>query len=810
MKCYICSQNFPSVKALILHMKIKHSFTDGPINCMEEGCYRNFTNLNSFRKHCKYKHKVLEMYTETQPVYNSNTNNSEQSTSTSAKKVRCETVASDAATQNNMCFNTDTFLKTIYIFVAELYTNDTVPRSAVQTIITKLVDIFDSEFIRNLHSSIVLLLENLKCNSTAINSVNNCFDTLKNPFADILTEYKRFKYFQNSGFFVSPKDTLFGEEVRPKITNCSSVLESKVSKGSFIPLRCTLQKMFELPDVYNMTSKYIADLEIETHVTENFVQSPLWRSIKSSYGEKAVYPIFVYFDDYDTGNVLGSHSGLNKLGAVYASVPCFPPQFNSLLENIFLVQLFKSSDRKTYGNKVFTVFIDEMNYLSRSGITIKISESEIKTIYFALGLCIGDNLGLNSMLGFVESFSSTYYCRFCKTSKHEAKHQQYEDESKIRNFLNYQEDVFLSDYSLTGIKEKCIFNNIDGFHVTNNLCVDIMHDILEGVCNYDIALILTTFIYDLKLFSLETLNSKIDSFYYGSFTNTPTKINEQVLKKGNIKMSASEMLCFVSYLGVMVGHYVPEGNNYWNLYVVLMKILHIIMDKVTIPENEHLLKSLISEHHYIYCVILKQELKPKHHNMVHYPRILSQVGPLVHTWSMRFEARHRPSKVTANASCSRKNICLTLAIKNQLQMCYRLLSCNGFNRNQIEYGPIELNYLTSYPYSNILSDKNIDIVESYKWVKQLGVTFKKQSAIVIKTEQLPQFGKILDIVNANNNTFIIYEELHTVHFSEHIQAYEIKSLSKMNVINLTDIHSSCHSVTTCADGKFCVIKQAGM
>lgn len=53
--------------------------------------------------------------------------------------------------------------------------------------------------------------------------------------------------------------------------------------------------------------------------------------------------------------------------------------------------------------------------------------------------------------------------------------------------------------------------------------------------------------------------------------------------------------------------------------------------------------------------------------MVHYPLIIKNVGPLSIFWSMRFEVKHKELKETANSIPSRKNITLTLAIKQQLQ-----------------------------------------------------------------------------------------------------------------------------------------------
>lgn len=38
---------------------------------------------------------------------------------------------------------------------------------------------------------------------------------------------------------------------------------------------------------------------------------------EKDHGNQIVLPIFLFFDDYEVGNALGSHSGIHKLGAVY-------------------------------------------------------------------------------------------------------------------------------------------------------------------------------------------------------------------------------------------------------------------------------------------------------------------------------------------------------------------------------------------------------------------------------------------------------------------------------------------------------------
>jgi len=51
-------------------------------------------------------------------------------------------------------------------------------------------------------------------------------------------------------------------------------------------------------------------------------------------------------------------------------------------------------------------------------------------------------------------------------------------------------------------------------------------------------------------------------------------------------MSAAEMLTFINYLGLIIGHLIDKGNKYWNLYLVLKRIISIITATV-IHVNEH-------------------------------------------------------------------------------------------------------------------------------------------------------------------------------------------------------------------------------
>lgn len=90
-----------------------------------------------------------------------------------------------------------------------------------------------------------------------------------------------------------------------------------------------------------------------------------------------------------------------------------------------------------------------------------------------------------------------------------------EDLSLLRNVHNYSNDVASMNFSETGIYQESLLNQVTGFHVTQNFCIDIMHDLFEGVCHYDLCHIIKCYIDDAKLFSLETLNNRKMNLNYG-------------------------------------------------------------------------------------------------------------------------------------------------------------------------------------------------------------------------------------------------------------------------------------------------------
>lgn len=65
------------------------------------------------------------------------------------------------------------------------------------------------------------------------------------------------------------------------------------------------------------------------------MQGSLWKEKLSQYQNKIAVPYFMYIDDFELNNPLGSHASFNSLSAIYYS---FPLSDQSKLFNIHLAE----------------------------------------------------------------------------------------------------------------------------------------------------------------------------------------------------------------------------------------------------------------------------------------------------------------------------------------------------------------------------------------------------------------------------------------------------------------------------------------
>ncbi|KAF0710672.1 C2H2-type domain-containing protein, partial [Aphis craccivora] len=216
---------------------------------------------------------------------------------------------------------------------------------------------------------------NTKQNNALKSIINFC----ENPLVELDTEYKFLKSLQINDYYEKPKIINLDNTIDDVRINNINIVDEKKVKGVILPLKFKFRKYFEAPDILKNDNGFT-----------NFINN------KMLFNEDGVIyiPNFLYFDDFEVNNPLGSHS------------------------SSILAALFNSKDVKFIGNyKCFYFLIDEINELQSYGINLTLNDGKQFKIKFLLGLVVGDNLGVNSVLGFARSFSSNYFCHFCISDK---------------------------------------------------------------------------------------------------------------------------------------------------------------------------------------------------------------------------------------------------------------------------------------------------------------------------------------------------------------------------------------------------------
>jgi hypothetical protein len=82
-----------------------------------------------------------------------------------------------------------------------------------------------------------------------------------------------------------------------------------------------------------------------------------------------------------------------------------------------------------------------------------------------------------------------------------------------------------------GINRKSVLNDSNFYHVVGGMPPDVMHDILEGVLQYEVKEMLKHFIKVEHYLSLDILNDRITRYDFGYYNdkNKPSPITEQKL-----------------------------------------------------------------------------------------------------------------------------------------------------------------------------------------------------------------------------------------------------------------------------------------
>ena len=118
----------------------------------------------------------------------------------------------------------------------------------------------------------------------------------------------------------------------------------------------------------------------------------------------------LFYDGMGTTNPLRGQSSLCSVGVFYYTVKNLPTVFNSCFANVNLLALGYYHDVKVYGfEAILEKFVSEIKNLSSRWFNGNFPIIGSRQIYVTMFQVAGDNLALNGILGFIESFSCDFF-----------------------------------------------------------------------------------------------------------------------------------------------------------------------------------------------------------------------------------------------------------------------------------------------------------------------------------------------------------------------------------------------------------------
>jgi hypothetical protein len=544
------------MKVLIKHIKSVHF--EAQFKCGEENCYRISNNAVLFHKHLKSKHAqpipTQNIAIGQQSIVMHQTETVEEPEEPQLPHQTPETVNDNFSAEAELN-DVENFLENSLKFALTLHGFPVMTRKQVALVM-------DKTFKMILDPLCNIVLKNTSAGDHS--NMSKIIKRLKEQFKMVDNEKKLIKILKEKDLYIEPEVVTIDYSNQLKLKNglpCIMPVKISCIKSSISE---QFRKIFEQPGVFKELTEYVTRLNEKDYVT-SYIQSEAWKKkVRDLNKDSHVFPYFLYFDGMSPDNALGSHRKSHSLEDGFIKLPFLPPELDSLLEKILVVYNYKTVDKK-YGNLlVLAPLIEEVKELEANGITIQV-EGESITIYFVLGLVLGDNLGLNEILGFVKCFTANHPCRMCRIHRDVLRVSSVADENLRRNEQNYMEDVATHNVTDTGIHEACVFNDISSFNVWEDAAVDIMHDFNEGICHNDLAIVIGYYL-EKGLITLEKLNYQKQTYSYGyqDAGNTSVPITLNNIKDRKFQMSSSEMRCFYKYLPLMIGDY--------EIYFLLNKI----------------------------------------------------------------------------------------------------------------------------------------------------------------------------------------------------------------------------------------------
>lgn len=794
MNCYVCDLSISDLKAFFKHLKDFHSISEESteFKCGYKSCNKTTATKRSIREHimkCDFKvnQNVISSVTES---CSSNFSLSEQNMSPQDVygnsdlyfKFINETRV-DQSPSNELPTNTfEAKMKNEFESNVKLKIRNLVATLSTKLLPNCIIDLTIKNIISILESVFLYIRSNFLLPNVRFMEIYNDFVGFQNEILheikSLSTSYRRRKAaFEN---VPKPQEVTLGVRFDRKFDKKLQMFIEKPIPDNliYISLISTLKYLFN-------------DKSVQQYISEGkFTEDGIYRDISDgSFMKRSTFYnvsdkrilIHIYMDDFETVNGLGYKTGIHKTTPIYFVIKNLPPYLQSKLQNIHLLALANAQDTKFYGyNNILFCVVQELKFLEDIGIEIDFLQQ--KTLKGSLVALSGDYIGANGICGMVESCRAENFCRICLVDHSNMSTVFHESQVTLRTKEEHFAHAELAEKTnsiVNGVKYSCILNELKYFNSIDAPTCDIMHDILEGVGQWDEKTFFT-FLTQNKILTQLEINDKIAAFNFGTLESTSLP-NSVSFDKTGVGLKAAQTWCLIRHTPLIFKSIFERNDdaelkNVCQLVVLLNQIMNIIFAPTITEEMIQNLEILIEVHHKLYLLCNAEKgLKPKHHFMIHYPNIIRKMGPLILLWCMRFEGKHLPFKKLAQCTQNFVNICKTFAFRHQESLYFHERNFE-IDKNKLSFEKDTKtdcfkHLLSSFPANEIFFLKTITSNETFKRGYFVCTGLNKTTKLLI-------FEQIKEIFLFKEEIYLVLTVFTTESFDLNLNAYAISQKEK--------------------------------
>ena len=786
--CYVCCSELCSIAGLRSHLRRHVGLGElvYPVKCCQGTCKSSFRRVFNFIRHLYSYHKGDENRTGNLPGI--------LSSAPSPIGVD-DDFSNDSLLQPFHSAGDRTVLATLQSegadMVAALRANSSIPYSVIPGIIESINSMIGTT-VDCVQSETMKLLRGMDVGGNVLTDVEASLkrqsDTLNEPLGFLSTRYKQDKHFDTHPLAVKPETVILGQRYETR----NGVIKSVYDSYQYVSVEATLRSLLVNPQYVSML--------LRDKYTPGLV-SDCWDGLLCKrhpvLGDASKFSIAIqlFYDGMGTTNPLRGQSSMYNVGVFYFVVKNLPNVLNSCFSNVHLVSLCYATDLKTYGyDAVLNKFVTEMRQLSVEGFVGDFPILGTCTIHVCLLQVACDNLALNGLLGFVESFSVDYFCTMCYATQADIQHKFHESDFELRSVAKYSEDVacVATSNSLIhsrGIKRDCMLNQIPGFHATQNFSLDIMHIVLEGIIPVELSCIIFYLCNTHHAVTLAQISARIHTFWSVinvEKCNKPPELNH-IDKPGRLypSMKAVQSWALLKYLPLLIGDMVSNSDPHWLFLLHLSELVDMLFSPVFTEGMITYMRELIADHLAMFSELYGGDdengirLKPKHHLLVHLPTVIVESGPLVGMNCLRYELKNSFFKRSSHIVCNFTNICQTLAYRHQQNSLFSKLS-NFSIRNIIVVGRSSHDSVGDYECADVLcSHFGVEMTDDVCFAKRVetaSIVYTVGHHVVMGIEEEPVFAKIELFVclPSSDEWFIVVSCMRTVTFHSHYHSYAVE------------------------------------